>query len=196
MPVYFTVPTYFSLKPIFISFPFSFPFHISLPSPTSYSVIPSLPLTMPLSRCSQLPLPVYRFSSSSLLFNIDFFSSLLLSFGMHFLSVFSFLAFAPVFYSSLSDVSHVSIPSLSPILHFLFSSADLLYLCFLAVISVGCSYLNLTLILHMELLSKHQRKEGIQEQNEISGGSAKEQSQQVYIKSRVNLLSKVTSVCK
>lgn len=53
------------------------------------------------------------------------------------------------------------------------TTADLLYLCCLAVLSVGCSYLNLTLILHMELLSKHQRKEGIGEQSEISGGRAK-----------------------
>lgn len=182
MPVHSRVPAYSYLKTHFYLLPFSLPFHISLPSHTSRSVTLSLPLTVPLSCSSQLLLPIYLFSPLSL--------SLLIFFSLHLFP----LHRSPSFSKSLSQFSQCLFISpacetrvplvLLRVLYFhpefippyfrLFSTtADLLYLCCLAVLSVGCSYLNLTLILHMELLSKHQRKEGIGEQSEISGGRAK-----------------------
>ncbi len=161
---------YFYLKPIFISFPFSFPFHISLPFPTLYSVI----LSSPHYVC-HVALHYFYQSTVSLIFLSSFFllcelnllflfhQSLLASSSYLFFLHYSFPLCAPVFYLSLSHVSHIFILGLSLAPHFLFSSAALLYLCSLAVVPVGCSYLNLTLILLMEMLSKHQRKEGIGE---------------------------------
>lgn len=66
MPVHSRVPAYSYLKTHFYLLPFSFPFHISLPSHTSRSVTLSLPLTVPLSCSSQLLLPIYLFSPLSL----------------------------------------------------------------------------------------------------------------------------------
>ena len=94
-----------------------------------------------------------------------------------------FPACTPLLFLPLSVCAQIFILCLSPVPHFLFSSVLLLFLCTLADLSVGCSYLNLTLILLMELLSAHQRKEGIGEQSEISGRNAKEQYHKVYIKS-------------
>lgn len=142
----------------------------------------------------------------SFLLLVLLFSSLFLSFETNFLNFLSLslYLFIYFFYCFCTCVLltpflyalHIFVLCFFLALPFPLFSAVLLYLCLLAVLSVGCSYLNLTLILHMELLSKHQRKEGIGEQTEISGRSAKKQSHKVYTKSRVNLLSKMTWVCK
>lgn len=88
------------------------------------------------------------------------------------------------------------IVSFSLRLHFLFSLSVPLYLCSLVVLSVGCSYSNLTLILYIGAAFKTPEKRGNWGWTEIKSKSAKEQSHKCDIKSRVDLLCKVTWLCK
>lgn len=157
--VYSQVPTYFYLKPIFPSL-FLRISHFRALAHLS-SVILALPLTAPLSCCSKLPLPLYSFSHFPLLFLLfSFFPSHYASPSSYIYSIFSMSLCL-----HLCFPHYILILSLFSAPHFPLRSADLLYLCSLAVLSVGCSYLNLTPFLRVELLSKHYREEGAGEQS-------------------------------